>query len=99
MPRPSANRGCGACHGEQGTPPDLVSAGFADELVDTSSSSLACADRLLIDPNDPGASYLIEKLGPNPTCGVRMPYNGSPLSDDEIACIEAWVEQVAGGGP
>jgi hypothetical protein len=42
-------------------------------------------------PGDPSASYLLEKLLPNPRAGVRMPNLRPPLSDAQIEIIRTWI--------
>jgi sugar lactone lactonase YvrE len=44
-----------------------------------------------IVPGNPEASFLIEKLRPNPRSGVRMPNGLTPLSEEEIALISTWI--------
>jgi hypothetical protein len=52
-----------------------------------------------IEPRQPDASYLLLKLrGTAGTAGgvaTRMPIGDAPLSDDEIAGIEAWIREGA----
>lgn len=45
----------------------------------------------LADPLAPEASILYLKLTPSPPCGARMPFNGTPLSDAQIACVKDWI--------
>ena len=42
----------------------------------------------------PEQSLLVQKLRPNPPCGVQMPIGGSLLPED-IAQIEKWIEMGA----
>lgn len=49
----------------------------------------------IVVPGDAGASPIIDKLKPSPQYGQRMPYNRPALSSDEIAKIEAWINQGA----
>jgi len=45
-----------------------------------------------IVPGDPGASFLVEKLGPAPRLGVRMPPAPQPpLTEEETALIRSWI--------
>ncbi len=48
-----------------------------------------------IVPGDPEASFVIEKLSPNPGFGVRMPLNRDPLSDEQIELIATWIREGA----
>ncbi|HEY6177934.1 MAG TPA: hypothetical protein VIX73_25945 [Kofleriaceae bacterium] len=56
-----------------------------------------CADkRVIVKPGDPSSSYLVEKLlGAGMCSGARMPLRGTPLSDADMATIEAWICQGA----
>jgi hypothetical protein len=60
--------------------------------------------KFIVDPNDPMASLLYDKLSASPSCGSHMPVVGKPpsLSDSEKACILSWIEKLpgvsAGGG-
>ena len=48
-------------------------------------------------PCDPDASNLIQKLGPTPPFGVRMPRSGPPyLSLEEMAILHQWIVDGAG---
>ena len=65
-------------------------------LVDAVSGHDA-ALRLVI-PGDVVTSFLLDKLGPAPAHGVRMPRNRAALLEDEIATIRAWIEDGAPEG-
>jgi hypothetical protein len=67
---------------------DLVSGNWGPRLVDQPAQT--CAG-VLADPTDPAGSVLALVLGPDPTCGQRMPLDATPLTDAEIACVEAWI--------
>lgn len=56
-----------------------------------------CGDqRVIVKPGDPSASYLVDKLlGVDLCSGARMPLLGTPLSDADMAKIEAWICQGA----
>lgn len=56
-----------------------------------------CSDqRVIVKPGDPSASYLVDKLRGVDLCsGARMPPQGAPLSDADMARIEAWICQGA----
>jgi hypothetical protein len=78
---------------------DFVSPDLASRLVDVEATT--CAGRRLIDSEDPEASFLLERLEPDPMCGdeavLRMPADGNHLDADEMACVRAWVFALAGG--
>jgi hypothetical protein len=46
-------------------------------------------------PGNPEASYLLEKIGPQPRVGARMPDGLTPLSDQQIAMIRTWIAEGA----
>jgi hypothetical protein len=74
---------------------DLVSPGVEARLYDVPSTQ--CEGLLRVDPNDPDQSFVLVKLvGPPAGCGVRMPIVGF-LSTAEIACVRAWIRDVATG--
>ena len=86
--------GCGndaACHGSAAagslnlTDPDVESRVFGV----TSS----CNGIPLATAGDADGSFFFQKVVEvEPTCGVRMPISVTPLTDDEVACIRAWIE-------
>ena len=104
---------CGTAECHDGHEPaqgmDLLSGNLAERLVGIESTT--CLGHMRIDPANPSASYILEMVSAEPDCDGTavsgMPLTGTPLSDDEIACLTAWVEEVAalypdrmgGGGP
>lgn len=46
---------------------------------------------LRVDPGDPGASYLIQKLEGTAGGGARMPLNGTPLPAADVSVIRQWI--------
>ncbi|MEZ4408227.1 MAG: putative metal-binding motif-containing protein [Polyangiales bacterium] len=72
---------------------DLETVGVAARLSGRVAST--CPDRVLVVPGDPSASFVVQKLGPSPACGRRMPDGAQPLSVDEVACVRAWVLALA----
>jgi hypothetical protein len=57
----------------------------------------------LVKPGDPANSFLIHKVTGDFTglacaatsCGERMPQRSTPLSDDDIAMLQEWIQQGA----
>ena len=97
----TTNAHCDMCHGlppfDQSngnlmTGTDKASTYMA--LVGKKSTSSMCKDRVLVDPGKPESSLLLQKVMPNPPCGLRMPNGGMPLSDTQIEMIRSWI---AGG--
>jgi len=68
---------------------DLESPGVAARLIGRRAA--ACGQRALVDPNDPERSALLLKLRAAPPCGDRMPLGTPALSNEEIACVRAWI--------
>jgi hypothetical protein len=46
----------------------------------------------------PAQGLFIDKLKPNPPCGVQMPQNLAALSDSEVTCIQNWANNIVAGG-
>lgn len=86
---------CGAasCHG--GAVGDFAeSASALESLVGEEPSSNSDECGLMIDPENPEQSFLLTKLnGQLPSgCGAPMPF-GTPLTADELDCVESWISQ------
>jgi hypothetical protein len=75
---------------------DLQSPNVASRLVGIKAMG---GPGLLIDPSNPSASILYEKLTATPPFGLRMPDGQTPLDDATIACVLQWITtQVTDGG-
>ncbi len=87
------------CHGLQPAAGlDLRPTDLGPSLVGMPSATTACADRLLIDPEQPERSLLLTQLRPDTVadgCGVIMPLGSEGVGEDDFACIESWVEHYA----
>lgn len=102
--RPLLVERCASCHEPEGraarfTPLDLREDAAYLALVNQSSSK--DESLVLVVPGDPEASYLLNKLGPEPTHGRQMPAGQDPLTDAEIELIRNWIAAGAandGGG-
>ena len=83
---------CGGtgCHGATGPQNDLdlVSPGVAARVVGV--SGIGCASPLA-DPANPEASLIYQKLSPTPPCGSPMPLARPALSEEDAACVLAWI--------
>lgn len=73
---------------------DLVSPKVESRLAGIPATS--CVG-LLANPAAPEQSILYTKLLATPTCGTRMPLGGTPLNDDEMACVAAWISGLSTG--
>ena len=82
--------GCKNCHGKSGglaiDGPDAL-----DKILEKKGAS----GKIAVKAGDPAASYLLEKIKPNPSSGKIMPPNGTPLTDDEVKKVEDWIKQGA----
>lgn len=67
---------------------DLGSAGAFERMFGRRSD--AC-DQLLISPDGPAQSLLVQKIDGSSTCGARMPLGDPALSDTEVLCVEQWI--------
>ncbi|MCH9685515.1 MAG: hypothetical protein K0V04_29045, partial [Deltaproteobacteria bacterium] len=87
------------CHGSQRAGGlDLRAEGLGERLVGVSSTTAACADRLLIDPDDPAHSLMLTQLTPHGVmdgCGVVMPLGTEGVGDEDFECIQSWVDHYA----
>lgn len=90
-----ANRGClsSACHGGSFLQSEYDLRTY-DGIFGPGDQAVAF-DLCNIVPGDPDASYLIEKLNPNPRFGAQMPENRTPLTSDEIEMIRTWIAEGA----
>lgn len=69
---------------------NLTSGNAWAELVDVNSGQ--CANKLLVAPSQPGASYLMNKLQGVDLCfGTKMPKAGAALPAEDIATISEWI--------
>lgn len=94
--RPMFNQaGCLAstCHGG-----DLITSEYDQRSYESSFSSGVEARALglcAIEPGNPDGSYLLEKLMPRPSIGVRMPNGMDPLTDAQIELVRMWIAEGA----
>ena len=83
---------CGGtgCHGSVAAQQDLdlVSPGVASRVVGVTGTGCSVT---LADPADPEASLIYQKLSPTPPCGSPMPLARPALSDQDAACVLAWI--------
>lgn len=81
---------CAVCHVGERT--SGVALGSYQQVI--TSVGEQYGERVVI-PGDAGASILIDKLGPSPRFGERMPRGRAPLAPDQIALIRAWIDEGA----
>lgn len=81
---------CAKCHTREG----LMGPAPEGYLLTSYESTLASADRARVVPGSADASELVRRIRGQAT--PRMPHDGPPyLSEEQIALIEAWVNQGA----
>lgn len=68
---------------------DLVTTGVADRV--SLRPSTQCSG-YLADPAHPTESVLYTKVLETNDCGAPMPVGGVPLDDEQLACLEQWIE-------
>lgn len=105
---------CGAssCHDakEPEANLDLESPGVEARLIDVPADcaepdpddpeACVCPDRLLVDSQNPDASYLLEKVTQEvPECDDRMPLLTGNLRSREVECLRTWILQITGNAP
>lgn len=86
--QPIFNARCIACHG--GTSGVTLSSYAA-----VMSSVGDQYGRTIVEPGEPDQSPIVDKIGPNPTHGDRMPQGGPYLSDAQINLIRQWIAEGA----
>jgi hypothetical protein len=60
-------------------------------LVGKTAMGKKCIGRPLVTPGQPEQSLLLQKLGPTPPCGSRMPIGGAPISDAQLEMVRSWI--------
>jgi hypothetical protein len=88
---------CTVCHVGTSAPQGLrLDAGNSYALL-VNVASAEVPSLLRVNPGNPDASYLVQKIQGNAAVGVRMPANGPPyLSQTQIDLVRAWI---AAGAP
>lgn len=89
---------CSGCHTGSGqTLPTVMNLTSADasftSLVGVNSIEVPELSR--VDPFDADASYLVHKIEGSQSVGVRMPFRGAKLSDEQINAVRQWISQGA----
>ncbi len=87
--QPILTRSCGGCHIGNRT-----SGVSLDSYQQVTTSVGAQYGRRIVEPEG-GVVPLLDKIGPSPQFGDRMPLGRSPLAPDEIATIQAWLDDGA----
>jgi hypothetical protein len=85
---------------------DMTTPGWERKLIgngppDSAPKSNLCKGKNLVylEPGmQPAVGLFIQKVKPNPPCGVQMPMLLEPLSSGDVACIQMWANNVVAGG-
>lgn len=89
---------CTGCHAGAGAPVGLrLNEGSSYALL-VNASSGEVPTLLRVQPGNPDASYLIQKLEGTAAVGSRMPLNAPPLPASTIAVIRQWIANGAPAG-
>jgi hypothetical protein len=88
---------CSVCHAGANAPQGLrLDAGNSYALL-VNVASAEVPGTLRVNPGNPNASYLVQKIEGTAAVGVRMPANGPPyLPQDRIDLVRRWI---AAGAP
>jgi hypothetical protein len=88
---------CSGCHSGTNAPQGLrLDAGNSYALL-VNVASAEVPSLLRVNPGNPDASYLVQKIQGNAAVGARMPANGPPfLSQAQIDLVRIWI---AAGAP
>jgi hypothetical protein len=86
-----ANCGTGGCHGEGSNLGAFAASKSAARGYIGKSGAVCAGLGAILEPTDPPASILVQKLGDNPPCGQHMPLYGALLPEKDIACIKDWI--------
>lgn len=81
---------CTGCHGASST------SGFTVLTYDGIRRGGQVSGTSIVVAGEPCASALLQKLGPAPPYGARMPYNGPPYySADDLGLLRDWIAEGA----
>jgi hypothetical protein len=82
---------CTGCHAGAAAPLGLRLDEGASYALLVNASSVEVPALRRVQPGNPDASYLIQKLEGTAAVGSRMPLNGPALPQDTIAVIRQWI--------
>ncbi|HEY0940944.1 MAG TPA: hypothetical protein VGE08_12660 [Steroidobacter sp.] len=89
---------CTACHAGAAAPLGLRLEAGASYALLVNASSVEVPALMRVQPGNPDASYLIQKLEGTAAVGGRMPLNGTPLPQATIDVIRQWITDGATDG-
>lgn len=82
---------CTACHAGAAAPLGLRLDDGASYALLVNAASVEVPEQMRVQPGNPEASYLIQKLEGTAAVGGRMPLNLPPLPQETIAVIRQWI--------
>jgi mono/diheme cytochrome c family protein len=80
---------CSGCHG-QNQPAGNLRLASAPDLQALIGKASQCSGKVLVTRGNPAASYLLQKLSPNPACGQIMPPSGD-VGAVARDCVSQWI--------
>jgi mono/diheme cytochrome c family protein len=88
---------CAGCHTAGGAAPIGLEIGGLDlASYSTLRAGGAVSGARVVVPGQPCASALVQKLGPAPPFGARMPLSGPPFLDDaDLQLVHDWIAEGA----
>lgn len=91
--RPLLARSPGSCMGCHGA---SAISGFNASTYQTLRAGGQVSGTKIVAPGKPCESILLQKLGPAPSFGARMPYSGPPFySPTDLALVRDWIAEGA----
>src|SRR5437868_13016681 len=84
---------CTACHAGANAPLGLRLDADSSYAMLVNASSVEVPGVARVQPGNPAASYLIQKLEGSAAVGARMPLNQPPLPQATIEVIRQWIAQ------
>lgn len=90
---------CTGCHAGAAAPLGLRLDEGASYALLVNAGSVEVPSLRRVQPGNPNASYLIQKLEGTAAVGGRMPLNGPPLPASTIAVIRQWITDGAPNSP
>jgi hypothetical protein len=89
---------CTGCHAGAAAPLGLRLDEGASYALLVNAPSVEASSLMRVQPGNPDASYLIQKLEGTAAVGGRMPLNQPPLPAETIAVIRQWITDGASQG-
>jgi hypothetical protein len=87
--------GSSSCHGSGSPYSDFAASLAAAKAYVNEEAKASCNGKgPLLDPANPAASILVQKLEGVATCGSRMPLTGDYFDDTEVDCVKQWISEL-----